>query len=109
MTENNWLTSTEWLELWGHAELTDRKRQLLAVAVCRQFAHLLTAPASVRMMEFTEAWAEVGDDLTEVQWDEREDLYEAAKETADTPGISVVEAAAALSAAGLGNDSHKVG
>ena len=59
MDETAWLSSSEWLSLWGHVELTDRKRQLLAVAVCRSFADLLADARSVRMMEFTEAWADL--------------------------------------------------
>jgi hypothetical protein len=109
--EHTWLTSSGWGALWSHTwEVgSDRKRQLTAVAACRQIGHLLTDPRSVRMLEFTEAWAEIGDDLTDELWDEREDLYDAAKEAAAAPGLSAGAASAAWAAAKLGNDAHKVG
>jgi hypothetical protein len=108
--EHGWLTSTDWLSLWHYAEvLTVRKRQLLAVAVCRQFEYLLIDPRSVRMMAFTEAWAEVGNDLTDGQRDEREDLYEAAHMAARTPGMSAAQSTAAYAAVGLRIDSHQAG
>src|SRR5438105_4608440 len=62
MTEEEWLTSGDWLKLWFHsAEVglrTERKTRLFAVAACRQFAHRLVDPRCLRAVEVCEAYAD---------------------------------------------------
>jgi hypothetical protein len=62
VTEQEWLTSGDWLKLWFHSsevELrTERKTRLFAVAACRRFWHRLVDPRCRRAVEVCEAYAD---------------------------------------------------
>jgi hypothetical protein len=55
MTEQDWLQSCEWLELWWHIPdeiLTDRKKRLFAAACCRRISHRLVDSLSMQALQF---------------------------------------------------------
>ena len=62
MTEQQWLTSGDWLKLWFHSSdvglRTERKTRLFAAAACRRFAHRLVDPRCLRAVEVCEAYAD---------------------------------------------------
>jgi hypothetical protein len=62
MTEEEWLTSGDWLKLWFHSDevglLTDRKTRLFAAAACRRFVHRLVDPRCLRAVEVCERYAD---------------------------------------------------
>jgi hypothetical protein len=62
VTEQEWLTSGKWLDLWSHSSevglRTERKTRLFAVAVCRQFIHRLVNPRYRHAVEVCEAYAD---------------------------------------------------
>ena len=109
MDAQTWETTTDWVELWHAIPRTgrrDRKRRLIANGVCRRFAHLLTDPRLVRMVDLSD---EVADgQIKGKRWDE----WEQARSDADAAENAAKQAlvqAAALAVAGLGTDNHKVG
>ncbi len=112
MTEFGWLNPTDWGEMWAHmwtlSEVSDRKRQLIGVAVCRRLGHLMGDARSVRMIDLCEAIADYPCAGSDDDWeDTRDAAVEAAGLIAD--GEQSVRRAAAWAAAGLGSDAHKVG
>jgi hypothetical protein len=61
MTEREWLSSTEWLELW-HAlpaeTLIERKIRLFSCAACRRIAHRIVDPRIAQALEVGERFAD---------------------------------------------------
>ncbi len=113
MDEQEWLSSCDWTALWGRTweaeRVTDRVRRLIATAVCRRVAHLLSDPRSIRMMDLSEALADHGFD--EDGWDEWEDAcgeaWQAVLDVQDEP--IAARSQAATVAAMLQTDDHKIG
>jgi hypothetical protein len=62
MTEQEWLTTGDWLALWFHSDeiglRTERKTHLFAVAACRRIGRYLTDPRSLRSLEVCERFAD---------------------------------------------------
>ena len=70
-TEQEWLTSADWLGLWIYSasigRLSDRKKQLFAVATCRRIVHRLVDPRTFRGLEVTERFAD--GEVDEAEWE----------------------------------------
>jgi hypothetical protein len=72
MTEQEWLTGVEWMDLWVYSaceigRLTDRKKTLFAISACRHIAHRLEDPSVIRAFEVTERFADGAADATEYE------------------------------------------
>ena len=107
MDEQTWLTTTEWLSLWQSIpweDRLDRKRRLIATAICRQFDSLLSDHRLMRMIEMSEAVA----GKRSVVWDDWETTFRGA-EIAELDSELVANRAAARAIATPGSDDHKVG
>ncbi len=62
MSEEDWLTSGRWLDLWFHSAeaglRTERKTRLFAAAACRRFVHRLVDPRCLRAVGVCERYAD---------------------------------------------------
>jgi hypothetical protein len=106
MTEQEWLTSSDWLKLWFHSSevglRTERKTRLFAAATCRRFYHRLLEPRSIRAVELCELYADGS--ASEDELDEALDAFDL-----DGDPLPYVCAVAASAVRWLCYQEYKVG
>jgi hypothetical protein len=109
MTEQEWLTSSDWLKLWFYSSevglRTERKTRLFASAACRRFANRLVDPRSIRALELCELYAEGSASEDELE----EGLYAAELEGDARQKLPYVHAVAAAAVRWLCHQEYKVG